>query len=349
MREEIENDAEGAAIRRALAGAAAALLTASLLVGCRPAATVAPADAEPALQRIEDGHALVRSGRYGAAAEVYATVLEALPPAERAATAAVALGADGPRSYRRLLASLHANLGLCDLRRRQFEDAAARYEEALSIDPGSLAAQRGLGLTLLHLRRYPEAARQLEHVVADPRATAKDHLDLGRGARHTEHRERARWALRRALHLARRQTGVETWGVALEARRELAAMALEDGRAEAARRWLDDLLADAPGDAEARFLLTRALTVLGHPREAELQRRRFEDVAATHAAIQVRLLSPPVADADRRWVAERYAGLGLLHLAHTHFLKLQARAPDDASLDLALREIHLRAGRRGQS
>ena len=286
---------------------------------------------------------LVEQGRYEAARGRYLELIERLPPAERAANAALRAGFADAAGYRRYLASLHVNRALCDLRLRDFESAAGGYRRALEIAPDSVSARRGLALSLFRARRFDDAHRVFQELADGGSARGSDLLFLGRAARRSGRLRPAAWALPIAGARAAREAGVSGWGTALAARRELAALAVDRGRLEEGLARIRALTAVVPGDAEARYLETQILARLGRDQEARAARREFERVASSHALIQELLATPPFSDDEVRRAAHLYQALGLLDLAEVHFRRLLERHPDDGEVAVAIRKIRRRA------
>ena len=63
-------------------------------------------------------------------------------------------------------ASAHYNLGLIHQSRGELDEAKARFERALEIDPEEIDAAYQLGRIARHQKRYADAIRNFEHVVA---------------------------------------------------------------------------------------------------------------------------------------------------------------------------------------
>lgn len=299
------------------------------------------------LARLPEAVRLFEAGSYDVAAEAFSAILARLPALGQAPAAAAFLELGQPDDYRRLLAGLHANLGVCHLRARRYEPARSSLEAAVATDPRAAGPRASLGVVLLRQQRYPEAARQLAEALALGAAGGKVHLDLGEALLRAGEAAAARRALTTAVGLARARGDVQGWGTALEAERLLAEVDLEEGRAAEAETRLRRLLALAPGEPQARFRLAQVLLRSGRRDEAREHLDRFERDSRTMASIQSALAASPGRVAALHWVAASYLDLGLLHLAEVHYLQLLAREPADHTARRALAFLRSRAGELG--
>lgn len=323
----------------------------SALAGCGGAPQVGlqaadAASAREALARLPAAHQAFRQGYYGEAEHRYLEIRERLPDAEHAATTAALLGLPDPASYRRILSGVETNLGLSRLRARRYRQALPPLQSATVTDPSSAVAWANLGVALLHAQRFCESLDALERAWALGRDDPRDHLHRGRAALHCGDRPRARQALERAQRLADAERTLAAHGTVLEAELLLAETDAAEGDLETARRRLEALLEETPGDPKPRYRLLRVLARLGAEQDTDeelaIHRARFERSAEQMAAVQSALAERPEAVQGLHWVAETYAHLGLDHLAEAHYLQLLARAPDDLEARRALRLLHQR-------
>lgn len=328
-----------------------ALFAAAVLLGAcgdpapQPSATFGveeAARARQALARMPRAVEQFSAGRYALAAAGFAAILETLPPGEGAATAAALLRLDGPADFRRLRSSLETNLGLCHLRSRRYGAAVEVLARAVASDSGSAIAHSNLGIALLRAKRYPDARRSLEEAVRRGGTGGRLHLVLGEAALRSGDRRRAAQALRQAQRLARREAGAPSRGVRLEAERLLAEVALAEGRPAEARRRLEAVLAESPGDPLPRYLLLGALVRLDDRAAAERHRELFARHAATMASLQSALAEDPDDVAGLHWIADTYLSLGLDHLAEIHYRQLLVRDPADRAARRGLLAVHAR-------
>lgn len=328
----------------------ALLLAGVLLAACGDAALQPPPtfgidEAERARRALADVPQAVehfRAGRYARAAAGFADILETLPGCDQAATAAALLQLDGPTHFHRLRSSVETNLGLCHLRARRYAVAAEVLAQAVESDPRSPVARSNLGVALLRAKRYRDARRELEEALRRGAVEARVHLHLGEAALRGGDPRRAAQALRRAQHLARAAADVESQGVRRDAERLLAELALARGRPREARRRLESVLAETPGDPLPRYLLLGVLVRLGDAAAVERHRALFLHHAATMASLQSALSESPDEVAGLHWIADTYLSLGLDHLADTHYRQLLARDPDDRAARRGLLTIHAR-------
>jgi|GEM_PF-5843583 len=325
----------------------AILLLLPILAGCAGAPQVGlqaadATSAREALARLPAAHEAFRQGYYGEAERRYLEIRARLPDAEHAATAAALLGLPGPTSYRRILSGVETNLGLSLLRARRYRQAIPPLQSATVADPSSAVAWANLGVALLHAQRFCQSLDALERARELGRRDPRDHLHRGRAALFCGDRRRARQALERARRLADAEATLSARGTAHEAELLLAETDAAEGDLESARRRLEALLEETPGDPKPRYRLLRVLARLGDDEELALHRARFERSAELMAAVQSALAERPEAVQGLHWVAETYAHLGLDHLAEAHYLQLLARAPDDLEARRALRLLHQR-------
>jgi tetratricopeptide (TPR) repeat protein len=183
-----------------------------------------------------------------------------------------------------------------------------------------------LGLAQSRRSAWHEALATLRWAARLGANDAEFSLYLGRALHRSGALDEAARVLRGAARRAERSAGIQAWGMALEARLEIAPVEQAGGNRERAERELRHVLAAAPGMPEARYLLSRLLSAAQREREAEEQREHFEQAARVVAAVQARL-----ADGDEpnrhEFAARAYASLGILHLAETHYQILLARNP----------------------
>ena len=304
-------------------------------------------EARRALDDLPRADRLFRAGDYDAAALAFRRVLDRLPDASRAASAAGLLGLETPERYERLRSRVQGNLGVCLLRGRSYAPAVAMLEAAVAGEPGRARHRANLGLALLRSRRYEEARVQLERAASLDGADAKLHLDLARASQGAGDLERARTAAGRALRLSEAAADLEAWGVALEAEELLAEVEWSDGRYERAEPHLRRVLARAPGQVSARQRLVQLLLRTGRAGEARRERARFEADAALMSSIQNTLSGAEGRPERLRWVAYAYERLGLLHLAEVHYRQLLARSPEDHRLRSSLHDLRRRAASKG--
>ncbi len=334
------------AILLCLALTAAALALAEGVPGPAPAEDFGALEAiaaRRALAGLPQAIELFRGGAYDEAGRVYARILAHLPGSDQEVAAAALLGLGEPETFRRLLAGLHSDLGLCHLRARRYEPAAASFERAAAIVSWSPAPRVSLGLVRMHQRRDSEARRAFEEAIALGAGGAKLWLDLGRVRLRSGDLPAARTALSEALGLAAAKADVQGWGTALEAERLLADADQQDGCLAAAEERLRRVLALAPGEPQARYRLAQLLLRAGRREEAREHLDRFAEASRTVASIQSLLASSPGRVEALQWVADTYRSLGLLHLAEVHYRQVLARDPADRGARQALLELAARA------
>ncbi len=170
---------------------------------------------------------------------------------------------------------------------------------ALSLRPDCLAARVEMASSLLALGRRAEAAPVLSALARSPNAPAEVWHLLARASLAGGHADAARACLARTVALDPTR---------VDARRQLADMAARDGDLTGATDQYHDILAMAPGDAEARAGLGQALIGLGRLAEAEDQLERAlvmddENVVARLGRARLRLLEGdfPSAWEDYEW------------------------------------------------
>lgn len=281
------------------------------------------------------------AGRYCAAEQGFAAILERLPALQHAATAGPVLGLAGSADYRRLVSGLETNLGLCRLRARRYLDALDPLTRATKTDPASPRAWANLGVGLLHTRRPCEARVALERAMARG-GTARAGLHLGRAALECGDPAAARRALTPFLHLGGETQTLGQRADRLEAELLLAQVETEQGELAVARGRLEDLIGQTPDDPLPRYHLIQVLARLGLAAEADVHRERFARSAALMATIQGALAERPEEVEGLHWIAQTYSDLGLDHLAEVHYRQLLARDPGDREARRGLAELERR-------
>ena len=73
---------------------------------------------------------------------------------------------------------MHANLGNVLMSLGRLDDAVASYQRALALRPGYFVARYRLGMALLELSRFAEAALSFREVLATHRGDALVHVYL---------------------------------------------------------------------------------------------------------------------------------------------------------------------------
>jgi tetratricopeptide (TPR) repeat protein len=328
----------------ALAGAGALVSVAGQPAAQAPGFDLRAARAAAqALAELPTAQALFQAGDYERAGQAFERALERLPAESHAATASALLNLGPPERFLELRARLLGNLGVCRLRARRYEEAVGLLRAARDAEPRRARHRANLGVTLLRLRRYDEARAQLERAVALGARDGKLLLDLAEAHLRAGELSRARAAAQGCLRLQAQASGVEGWGLRLEAEELLAEADWSEGHLAGAEARLRRVLAWAPGRASARQRLAQVLLRAGRTGEAARQRARFERDAALTGALQSALAARPGRVDALRFVAYAYEQLGLLHLAQAHYRQLLARAPRDQRLRVALRRLERRA------
>ena len=298
--------------------------------------------ARSALSQIPRAEALLRAARYGEAEERYRRIMCELPDVRHAATAAALLGLADARAYRRIVAGVHSNIGLCQLRARQYETAAQSLQTAVATDPSNTTARWNLAMAHLHLKRFGEARDELDRVLDAGVRDAKLYLDLGRAELGVGDAVRARWAFAQAMRLGELEATMQDWGTVLEAESCLAEAYQAEGNFDRAEYHLQEVLSRAHGAVPARYRLFQILARQGRRAEAEAHKAHFERDAELMASIQSVIAESPSEVRGLRWVADSYRRLGLLHLAGVHYRQVLARDPEDRKALLAIVQLHER-------
>jgi len=137
----------------------------------------------------------------------------------------------------------HLNLG-------RFDEAAACYQQAVSINPRFAAAYVGLGFSLVEQQKFGEAATALERALVIDPALADAHYLLGKAAKALDDHPESIRHFTRALALKPDFEFVY---------RDLFDLLLSSGKTEDAKAVLRRAILALPGSAEFRFLLGNLL------------------------------------------------------------------------------------------
>jgi len=182
------------------------------------------------------GHLQFEAGRFDAAADAYRQVLEREP----------------------LHKTCHYNLAVCLEKTGRHKDALASFEKAFEINSGRIEIGIGVGVSLLHLRRFAEAVTAFEACLkthpADETAVFGKAFALQSQGRHAE----AETAYAEVL---KRNPAQE------EALLNLIAMAVEQRKEPAARQFCGKLLAVRP-DSKVALETLLSLDLAGEDFEA---------------------------------------------------------------------------------
>lgn len=203
--------------------------------------------------------------------------------------------AESCRQVVRLLphcSEVHAQLGVLLARQGQFDEAIRRFDIALRIDPGSVAAINGRGLAMARTGLYDAAIREYQRALKLDPASGETHLNLGMAlsaqGKHEEAKRHFRKALERRILKA-------------DAMVTLGKMCFSLGWISEAITNFTDALRLEPTHAPAHFYLGGVLASAGRRAEAQ-----------AHYAEAVRL------DPE---LAEAHLGLGIELGRQGHDLK----------------------------
>lgn len=288
----------------------------------------------------------LNEGDYADAQRRFEVILNTLPSASRAHTAARALGYPSAQDYRREVSALWNNLGLGRLRGRQYDAAEVAFAAAIQSDPLAAAPHSNLGVSRLTRRDYRGAVQAFNAARDRADLGARGYLHLGRAHLGLGDHSSARWALHQSVRRADDRSTPESWGTRLEAQRALARVDIADGRLPQARARLEAILLATNGDCEARYVLLQ-LSATTAPTEVPAHRSALDACRDRLASIQSILAASPGRVAAIRWLGDAYRQLGLYHLAAVRYRQLLARDPADHEARLALIKIHQRLAPHG--
>lgn len=209
----------------------------------------------------------VLAGRYAEAIAAFESLLSSLPEPNSGTAAFFGKEED----YRALLAALHDNLGVAQLRDERFDAAITSTRRAIEYWPARSKHHHNLGLALFHARRFGEAVAALQQAATLPDPATDVRYDLGR-------------ALVAAQRCGEAEIELEA-GLAVMPRPDLSgrdAEALyllgncrESKNPAAAASAYRAALAIVPGHQKARYKLAVVLERLGEKKAAAEQRRLF--------------------------------------------------------------------------
>jgi protein O-mannosyl-transferase len=133
---------------------------------------------------------------------------------------------------------------------KRFDEAAAAYRTAIAIDDRDPATHNGLGIVLFTQRRYPDAERELRRALELDANDAEVYANLSTLYRALREYSQSIVYGQRALELE------PTW---LACQRLIALDLRDEGRIDEAIDRLRSVVAESPGDAEARTQLSELL------------------------------------------------------------------------------------------
>jgi tetratricopeptide (TPR) repeat protein len=222
--------------------------------------------------RLEEGELQFQRGDYPNALAAFQETLEILPPASKARRGSRLLELEGDEDYRRYLASLHGNAGVALLRMRRYDEAAEELERAVKLDPRRALFQINLGTCHQRSKRFAEASsafeRALELGTEDPQVRIRLGESLLASGRVDEAIETLRGAIGTLPHPDLEGLRVDLW---LALGKALA----ERGSTPEAIDALARTLQSAPGTTEAWYQLSRLLHREGRAEEAAVASTRF--------------------------------------------------------------------------
>jgi tetratricopeptide (TPR) repeat protein len=171
------------------------------------------------------------------------------------------------------LASLQASIGA-------LPQAVQALDRALALAPDQRGLRTTRGAMLFELRRFDEARRELERVLAEDSRAALARYYLAAVYRSQGELDRASAMAETAVRLLPETSAVslgsEEYAPAAAARQLLAEIQFERG--EEPEALLREVLALEPAHASARYLLARVLLRRGRNEEAEVELERFRRI-----------------------------------------------------------------------
>jgi len=174
-----------------------------------------------------------------------------------------ASAAESCRQVIRLLphcSEVHAQLGVLLARQGQVDEAIQRFDTALRIDPGSVAAINGRGLAMARAGHYDAAIREYQRALKLDPMSGETHLNIGMAlsaqGKHEDAKRHFRKALERRLLKA-------------DAMVTLGKMCFSQGWINEAITNFTDALRLEPTHAQAHFYLGGVLASVGRRAEAQ--------------------------------------------------------------------------------
>lgn len=275
----------------------------------------------------------VLAGRYAEAIAAFESLLSSLP--EPSSGTAAVFGKE--EDYRALLAALHDNLGVAQLRDERFDAAIASTRRAIEYWPGRSKHHHNLGLALFHARRFGEAVAALQQAATLPDPATDVRYDLGRALVAAQRCGEAEIELEAELAVMPKPDLAGRDAEALY----LLGTCRESQNPAAAAAAYRAALAIVPGHQKARYKLTVVLERLGENTAAAEQRRLFLARRAAEEKAQIFEQAGRAGAKDRKRRIVAYIEAGQAPKAVQEAQKAIAADPSDAAAQSLLGEALL--------